>query len=317
MRRGALAFLALFLMFGAAPFAQADKLRVGTPAENNFIFLPLRIGIQNGVFAKYGLEVEATDFAGGAKVQQAIVAGALDMAVSAATDMAFIAKGAPELAVAAGGNRPSTGIIIPYDSPMKTTDDLKGKKIAVTTVGSLTEWLMRRLVQQKGWAPGDVTIIAVGGGVPNEIAVMSTGQVDGVVAAAGMGLQLEQTKRGRLLIASFDLGDDFLAEALYAGTAIIHDNPDAVKRFVKAWFENIAWMRAHKAETVAITRTFTRYDLDVGNREYDLFMPQFSADGVFHPAGLKTLRESFIEMKLLDQAPDMSKLFTSAFLPGK
>jgi len=44
-------------------------------------------------------------------------------------------------------------------------------------------------------------------------------------------------------------------------------------------------------------------------------MPVFSDDGHFHAAALKTLRQSFVEMKTLDAAPDMSKLYTEAYLP--
>ena len=43
----------------------------------------------------------------------------------------------------------------------------------------------------------------------------------------------------------------------------------------------------------------------------------FSPDGRFHVEGLKALGEAFVEMKLLDHAPDMTKLYTDAFLPAK
>ncbi|HVA12162.1 MAG TPA: ABC transporter substrate-binding protein, partial [Stellaceae bacterium] len=239
---------AMLAGFGGAWPAAAETLRGGTPAGNNFTFLPLRIAAQRGVFKKYGLDVDVTDFGGGAKLQQAFVAGAVDVAVSAGTDMAFIAKGAPEKAIAAMGNRPTLGIVVPYDSPAKTVDDLKGKHVGVTTVGSLTEWLMHRLMQQKGWGPKDITLVPVGSALSSEIALLTTGQIDGVVAPAAVGWQLEAAKHGRLLLKSFDLGGAFVAEAIYASDRLIHDHPDTVRRFLKGWFENIAWMRAHKPE---------------------------------------------------------------------
>lgn len=76
-------------------------------------------------------------------------------------------------------------------------------------------------------------------------------------------------------------------------------------------------MPANKAETVAIAMPVTKFSPEVESKEYDLAMPSFSTDGKFDAAALQTLRESFIEMKVLDVKPDMSKLYTAAFLPGR
>ncbi|HEY3920393.1 MAG TPA: ABC transporter substrate-binding protein [Stellaceae bacterium] len=305
------------LLAAAPPPGSAETLRAGTPAGNNFTFLPLRIGVTEGVFKKHGLDVAVSDFGGGAKLQQAFVAGAVDIAVSAGTDMAFIAKGAPELAVAAMGSRPMLGLVVPYDSPVKTVDQLKGKKVGVTTVGSLTAWLMQRLMQQKGWKSGDVTLVPIGSELSNEIALVTTNQIDAVVAPPAVGLQLESQKHGRLLLQTIDPGADFLGEAIFASGALLHDHPDAVRRFLEAWFENMDWMQTHKAEVVELARGYTRFSPEIESQEYDLVMPIFSRDGRFHAAALKTLQQSFVDMGTLDHAPNMSKLYTEAYLPAR
>ncbi|HEX4192107.1 MAG TPA: ABC transporter substrate-binding protein [Stellaceae bacterium] len=318
MKRKATLLLVAFLTLGAPWLTgqvRADTLRGGTPAGNNFTFLPLRIGVDRGVFAQHGLDITVTDFGGGAKLQQGFVAGAVDIAVSAGTDMGFIAKGAPELAVAAMGSKPVLGLVVPYDSPLKTVDDLKGKKVGVTTVGSLTEWLMKRLMEQKHWPPNAVSLVPIGSELSNEIALVTAGQIDAVVAPPALGLQLEAQKHGRLLLKTIDPGADFLGEAIFASTALIKDHPDAVRRFLAAWFENLNWMANHKAEVVERARAYTRFSPEIESDEYDLVMPIFSHDGRFHAAALKTLQQSFIDMGTLDHAPDMSKLYTEAYLP--
>jgi ABC-type nitrate/sulfonate/bicarbonate transport system substrate-binding protein len=316
-RIAALSLLALALL-GPAPDAMAaDTIRAGTPAANNFTFLPLRIGVDRGAFAREGLDVEPTDFGGGAKLQQAMVAGAVDIAVTAGTDFAFVAKGAPERGVAAMGNHPPLGLVVPYDSPAKTGADIKGKRIGVTTVGSLTEWLARRYSMQQGWGPDGLVIAAIGSDLQNQVALMSTGQVDGLVAPVGLGLQLELQKRGRLLFSSFDIGAEFLAEAIFASKPLIASNPGAVRHFLKAWFDNMDWMRAHKTETVEMARHYTGYTPEVEAEEYDLVMPRFSSDGKFNADALKQLAQSFLDMKVFDTAPDLTPLYTEAYLPKK
>ena len=310
----ALGFAAALALSGAAA---AETIHAGTPSGRNFTFLPLRIGIEKGFFAKEGLDLEVTDFGGGAKLQQAFVAGGIDLAVSAGTDMAFIAKGAPEHAVAVAGRGATLGILVPFDSPARSAEDLKHKHIGVTTAGSFTEWLMRRYMRQHGWAPDDATLVPIGSDVANETALLTTHRIDAVVAPAALGYQLELAKRGRLVLSHFELGHEFVGQALYASNRIIHDDPKAVRGFVKAWLETIAWMRGHKDETVAITRNYTHYAPEVENREYDDVIKIFSPDGRFHVEGLKALGEAFVEMKLLDHAPEMTKLYTDAFLPAK
>ncbi len=278
----------LFVAAGALAAARADAetLHVGTPAGANFTFLPARIAADRGAFKAEGLDVEVTDFGGGAKLQQAIISGAIDMTVSAGTDLAFSVKGSPDMAVAAMGNKPTLGIVVAYDAPLKTVDDLKGKKVGVTTVGSLTEWLMKRLVAQQGWPKDAVTIVPVGSDLQSQAALLTTGQIDGVVAPPAFGVQLELSKKARILLSQFDIGKDFLGEAIYASTSFIQGHPDDVRHFLKAWFENIAWMRAHKAETVELARKYTHYTQEVESKEYDLVMPIFSPDGKFHPAAI-------------------------------
>jgi NitT/TauT family transport system substrate-binding protein len=297
--------------------AAAETLRVGTAIPNNFTFLPLRLGITNGFYAKYGLDIAVTDFQGGAKVHQGVVADVIDMAVAGATDFQFLAKGSPELAVAAKSSRPPIGIIMRWDFAGKTTDDLKGSKLGITTVGSLTEWLIHRLMRQKGWGPDDVTLVPIGGNLESQIALMTTGEIDGTLGSPAIGLELALTQRGRVLLPSFDVGSDFLAEVVFASKKILAEDPDGVRRFLKAWFENIAWMRAHKDEAVEMVRIYTKFSSEVESQEYDQQMPYLSLDGKFHPAALKTLQEAFVEMGTFEKPPDMAQFYTEAYLPQK
>ena len=63
-----------------SPIAKADaKLRVGKAVAVNIGYVPLDVGIEYGLFQKQGLEIEEMNFAGGAKIAQAMTAGAVDI----------------------------------------------------------------------------------------------------------------------------------------------------------------------------------------------------------------------------------------------
>src|SRR5579872_4959037 len=143
-----------FFLFGAlvAPAGAAETLRVAKVVPFAWAFTPLDIGIQTGIFARHGLEIEASASAGDAKLQQLLTAGSIDLGIGSGPGMAFSAKGVPAKAVAVMFGVPrNMAVMVGYDSPVKTVDDLKGKKLGVTTVGSLTDWIGKRINAEKGW----------------------------------------------------------------------------------------------------------------------------------------------------------------------
>jgi hypothetical protein len=116
----------------------AEKLRVGKAVPEAFSFVPLDIGMRKGFFAKNGLDIESIAFAGDARMQQAMASDSLDIALGSGPAMAFIVKGSPIKGVAAMAGPPLLlAIVVRPDGP-KTVTDLKGKKISVSTAGSLT-----------------------------------------------------------------------------------------------------------------------------------------------------------------------------------
>lgn len=303
---------------GAAPgrAAETAKLRVGTPAQANFTFLPLTVGQEKGFFAQQGIDVAIIAFQGGSRLAQGVTAGDVDLAVTSGTDMAFSAKGVPDIAVAATAGPPLyLTVMVPYDSAAKGPDDLKGKKVAVTTTGSFTAWLMRRLIQEKHWRDGDITLVAVGASPAGTAAALKTHQVDAAVQAPALAYQLEEQKAARPLFPASLIVKDFISNAIFATQKTLAERPDDVRRFIKAYFAAIAFMRGHKPETVAISRALNHYDQAVADKEYDTVMPMFLSDGHFDRAALAALQASFVDLGLFKAPPDMSKLYTEAYLP--
>jgi NitT/TauT family transport system substrate-binding protein len=318
-RRGSVAAMwGATVVLTVVPLARAETLRVGNASPRAFSFVPLDVGIDQGIFRKHGLEIEKVGLSGSAKLHQAMVAGAIDIGLGAGTDIAFIVKGVPEVAVAAMAGPPlQLGVVVPYDSPLKTADDLKGKKIGISTTGSLTQWLMLRLAKEKGWGRDGVTLVTVGADATIQAGLIATGQLDAVVSASALGYQLEESKKGRLLFPTSDIVSDFLIHAIFASQTLVRDNPNAVRRFLAGWFETIAFMRRDKVDTVRVARTLTGFSQAVEDREYDLVMPMFSADGRFPPSAMAVVQRSFVELQLLDKEPDLKKYYTEAFLPGR
>lgn len=310
----AIVVAAAMLTLAAAGGAGAEPLRVGK-AVVNFGFLPLDVGIEAGIYKQNGLEIEPYDFTGGAKQQQAITAGSIDIALGGGTDLAFIVKGAPELAIASITSSPSfLGITIGNDANVRGIDDLKGKKLGVTSPGSLTFWLVEELNRVHGWSAEGAAPIVIGGQIATQTAAIKTHQVDGILANTGVGYWFEEQGIGRLVTPASAYAADFELFTILARNAVLEKNPDEVRHFLKAWYETVAYMKTHKDQTVAIGSKVTGLSQTVEEHEYDLLMPHFSTDGKFQPKALARLQSIFADLKITDGPLDIAKLTTEQYL---
>ena len=198
------------------------------------------------------------------------------------------------------------------DGP-KTAADLKGKKISVSTVGSLTYWLVSETSRREGWGPKGIDIEPMGA-LQAQLAALKRGDIDGTIMDIASAFDLEKKGEGRIL-ARFGYIKDFIIHVVFATDKAIASRPNDLRSFLQGWFETIAYMRTHKAESVSIAQAVMQKDPDVASRTYDELMPMFSDGGHFSPAALAVLTKSFVEMGTLPKEPDPRALYTEAFLP--
>jgi NitT/TauT family transport system substrate-binding protein len=303
------------LAMPAAPAAAAEKLRVGKAVGEAFSFVPIDIGMRKGIFARYGLDVESIVFAGDARMQQGMAADSIDIALGSGPAMAFIVKGSPIKGIAAMAGPPLLlALVVRPDGP-KTPAELKGKKVSVSTVGSLTYWLVRETSRQQGWGPTGIQIAPLGAPTA-QYAALERKDVDGIVIDISTAFEFEKNGKGRILMRFGDLVRDFHIHVIFATNKVIAMRPQALRAFLKGWFETIAFMRKNKAETVAIATDVLNRDAAIMSRSYDELMPMFSDDGRFDPKAMAALAKSYVELQLLPQEPDSKTLYTEAFLPG-
>lgn len=205
-------------------------------------------------------------------------------------------------------------LMVRNDDSVKTPDDLKGRKVGVSTVGSVTSWIITEISRRKGWGNDGITQVPVGDD-SNRIAAVRTKSIDAAIVNLAVALKFVQSGDGRILLRFNDLLKDFHTHVIFATEKAIAAKPDALRAFLKGWFESVAYMRANKAKTVEVAKRIMATDDALTSGIYDELMPMFLDNGHFNPKALAVLSRSFVDMKTLPAEPDMSKLYTEAFLP--
>ena len=290
-------------------------LRVGKAFPGVFDFTPIDVGMAEGIYVRHHVDIQQSDFNGSAKLQQALAADAIDVGLGSGPELAFVERGAPVKGVAAFMGPPADLVLFARNQPsVELLSDLKGKRVSVSTVGSLTAWLAQEFARKQGWGTNGMDIVALG--APSaQISALRDKQADAMVTDLVKGTVFEQQGLGQIMVYFADVAPDFVTHVIYARNSFINNHPDALRDFLAAWFESIGYMRQHKSETVAIATKVMHQPDDIVARTYDATMPAFSDTGRFEPKALTILRRSFVEMGLLPTAPDMSKLYTEKFLP--
>jgi NitT/TauT family transport system substrate-binding protein len=320
-RRDILALSAggLFLLSAsrAASAAELKTVRVGKAIISSFPFAGVELGVKQGIWKSVGLNAEISVFRGDGQLQQALAAGSVDFGFGSGPGMGYAAKGVPAHAVAVVANRPANmALVVAKASRITSIQGLKGKRIGVSTAGSLTDWLTRNIATSQKWKPSDIEIVPMGE-MRTRLAAMRSGELAGAVTSVQEAYEIQDNGQGTVLTTFGELVPHFHTHVIFALDALIQKDPDLVRRFLKGWFTIAAFMRDHRAETVKATAATMHLSEKVLDETYDIETGMMSYDGQFDPQALNVIQHSLKDLQILDFQPEISKLYVGKFVPVK
>ncbi|HTP81897.1 MAG TPA: ABC transporter substrate-binding protein [Alphaproteobacteria bacterium] len=314
---GGLAAAVILTVLSVGPALALDKVNLGKAVSNSFAFGIAEVGIEAKIFEQEGIDLQVTSFRGDAQLQQALATGAVDVGFGSGPAMGFHAKNVPAVAVAAFYGAPQNlALCVPMNSPIHTAADLKGKRIGVTTLGSLTDWLTRETSRQQGWGSDGIVVMPLGSNQAR-LAAMERGELDGMIVEAATGYELQDQNKAKNVLFFGDLVHDFYTHVIFATEDMIKNRPDVLKRYLKGMFKTIAYVKTHKDFTVKSEAKTIGVSEAVAAKVYDVQLSAFSTDGTFDPKAIEVIRRSLKELGILDFEPDPKTLYTSQFVPVK
>ena len=286
------ALLALYaLAFAGAGAAQTKplkKIRVGVSAVSmgNIILYVMK---EARLYEKYGLDAEVITMNGSGISSKALVSGGIDIAPIATPTVINANLAGADMQILAH-TLPGVVHALMVKPEIKRVEDLKGKKVAVSSLGSLTDFLVRYIAKKKGLNPDrDVTLIQTGGD-SDRIVALSSGVVEGAA--------LSHPAYGRAQKLGFPMLWDSAKEVDYpwieitTRRALIKRDRDMLTNYMKAHLEGIALFKKDREFGKRVIKKTLRVDDDeLVNESYDIFSKAFIPAPYPNLPGMKTSYE--------------------------
>lgn len=319
---GALAFPSL----RAQPKPEKPKIALAVGGKAAFYYLPLTISEQLGYFKAEGLEVEISDFAGGARALQAVVGGSADVCSGAFEHtinlqsknqmfQAFVLQGrAPQIAF---------GVSTKNMPNYKSIADLRGKKIGVSAPGSSTNMMANLVLSRGGLKASDVSFIGVGTSA-GALSALRSGQIDAMSNTDPVMTMLEQ--RGEVKIISDTrtlkgtaevFGGPMPAACLYAPMEFVQKNPITCQALANAIVHGLKWLQTAGPSDIikAVPESYLLGDRALYLASFNKVRESISLDGLIPEDGVRTALKALASFDPSIKADkiDLAKTYTNEF----
>ncbi|HZS02051.1 MAG TPA: ABC transporter substrate-binding protein [Chloroflexota bacterium] len=277
----------------AAPEPLAQTVTVAYPSIAGS-FLPLWLAADEGLFARYGLDVDITYIASGTTSMQSLIAGDVQFVLtSAAEPVAAYAAGAPVQIVL--GWSPTPSAIFVVDPRITSPEQLRGETLGITRFGAQPHVAARLALQKWGLDPEtDVQYLQLGG-TPQIVAAMQSGVVVGGALAPPTNVRARQ-------LGFRELGDVGQMGVAYQGNGVVglqpyvDGNPEVVRRLVRALLEGIKLSLTDDAAARATLARYTRLeDPELLDETIAHYRPVTQRDGYPSPQGLQAIINDLAE----------------------
>lgn len=249
-------------------------LQAGTPEQINASYgaisgsmAPIWVAKEARLFEKQGLDLNLVYIPGGPRSIMSLLGGSVQFVNhSGMPALEAYERGADTALIASSMNQLEHAVVA--QKSMTSVEQLRGKVLGISAVGSLTDILMREGLRLNGISEKDVTIVAVG----DEGARLNALQTGRVQAAIISGIQrLTATKMGfRPLIDFSKLPIEVSGSSILVRRSYALKNPDITLRFLKAWIEGIYLFNAKPEFSLGVLKKYVAtQDAEVLNAIYE------------------------------------------------
>ncbi len=316
----------------AAPALRAQsklektKIAIAVGGKAAFYYLPLTISEQLGYFKAEGLDVEISDFAGGAKALQALVGGSADV-VSGAYEHTINMQSKNQFiqAIVLMGRAPQIAIGVSTKTMphYKTLADLRGKKIGVSAPGSSTNMVANLVLSRAGVKASEVSYVGVGTAA-GALAALRSGQIDAMSNIDPVMTMLEQKgdvkiiSDTRTLKGTADVfGGPMPAACFYTHGEFVRKNPNTCQALANAIVHGLKWLQTAGPSDIikTVPEGYLLGDRALYLASFNKVREAIALDGVLPDEGARTALRALasFEPSIHPDKINLAKTYTNEF----
>ena len=277
-----LLFLASFVLLSISNLpqsfsAEATKVIIGMDAPT-LSDLPLSLALKKDFFKPEGLNVLPVLFRSGPTAMQALVSGSIQFSTGFGTGTRAAMAGAPVKGIVGFNNKPAFILYGRRESGIRSIADIKGKKIAVTGVGSTTDYAARAILTNHHVDPDkEVSILAVGS--ESVFAALQKGAVDAAILWAP-GFAIAE-KLGMVRLQSLADIMELPGSGVVVSDQLIKENPLLIKKFLRGTIKGFHYVHdsKNKDEIVSLITKDFNLERDIADTNYKFVLSILSTDG--------------------------------------
>ena len=297
-------FLSLaFLLFGwrldIATGQELQKVRISYSSRSNSTTV-YQVALARGFFKEEGLEAEMIQMnprLGGL----AVMNGDIEFTTTFGTTLRGIIQGLPLKFVAISVRKTDHFLISRPE--LKTIQDLRGKRLGVSTLFGTDQLAAEDMMQSKGLNPSAVQVVALGD-APVRVQALRAGIVE--VIAMNTPYDMVLMKDGyNALAGPQDLKRALPLAGLAVKDSLLKEKPALIKRALRAVLKSHRFIFDNKQETTRIMMQWLSQPPDIASRAYELALLALSRNGEIPDADLELLTE---KKRPLNEVRDYSLL---------
>ncbi|HXG51276.1 MAG TPA: ABC transporter substrate-binding protein [candidate division Zixibacteria bacterium] len=217
---------------------------------------PAWAALEGGFFGKHGVDAELVHVVGGTSAVRTLLSGDAAFAQVSGLPVIESALSGSEVVILAGLlNTMSYQFIVARE--IARPAHLKGKTVAVSRLGSSSDFATRYALDRYGLVPGkDVRIVEIGA-QPERFAALVNGKIQGVMLEVPLTLKARQM--GFPVLADLQkLGLEYQATVLAATRTTVKTRPDLVRRVLTGIVEGIHYYKTRPPQAMAILKKYLK-----------------------------------------------------------
>lgn len=293
------AVLAALAASTAAASAETVKIKfadLGATTNNLYQYF----GVEKGIYAKHGVDLEFVTFLkGGPEIIAAAASQQVDFGSLGTPILTGISRGIPIKVVGAPALKGQEFVLLGRND-VACIADLKGKTVAVSSVGGGQSQALRYILRAHGLKEDDVKVIAYGA-APNGYLSLTSGQVAAVVLSEPNVSRVVVEGAGKILAEAVDYFGRYQHSYVFASKKFIAEHPEAITRYFEADREALRYAKTHLDELSSYGQAKLNLDAKILGKVFERNVDKWDESLTVDPEGL------FNAVRIVQEVGDISK----------